>query len=157
MPNNMIIKPRDWLIIAIGAVIIIILVVITVNEVSPSSKSHRTNSKEADEVVNVEGNDAAKSTQTYQVEYKVICVGCDVSYTNATGGTDLLDEVTGAWSKIITAQGDDFIHLSAQNGDADLPITVTIKVNGKVLETETSNGRFAIADVSCYPKDVNLH
>lgn len=40
----MIIKARDWLIIAIGAIIIIILVIITVYELSPSSNSSKTQS-----------------------------------------------------------------------------------------------------------------
>ncbi len=149
-------QPRDRLIIAIGAVIIIFLVILTIREVSPSSKPPRTDSKKTERRDHSDGHDAAKSIQTYQVEYKVICVDCDVSYTNETGGTDQLNEVTGPWSKEISAKGDDFIHLRAQNGNLNnLPVTVTIKINGKVVETETSNGRFAIADVYCKPKDVD--
>jgi hypothetical protein len=99
--------------------------------------------------------DVAESVQSYQVEYKVSCIECDCSYTNATGGTDQVDEIRGVWTKQVTVQGDDFIHLSAQNADTKMPVTVYIKVNGILVEEETSEGRFAIANVSCFPKDVN--
>ena len=102
-----------------------------------------------------EFKDSADSVKIYSVEYSVECVECDCSYTNVTGGTDNIETIRGTWSKKISAQGDEFLYLSAQNGQVSNSITATIKVNGKIVDTETSNGRFAIASASCNPKDVN--
>jgi len=57
------IKPKDWLVIAIGAVIIIILVIITVRELSPNTKSPsptvQTAPKKVERIVHIDGYDAA--------------------------------------------------------------------------------------------------
>ncbi len=106
-------------------------------------------------ILYVEFKDAANSMKLYEVEYRVECVECDCSYTNITGGTDRVENIRGIWTEKVTVPGDEFVHLSAQNSKVTSSITATIKVNGKLVETETSSGRFAIASVSCNPKDVN--
>jgi len=153
------IKPRDQLVIASGAIIIIVLVIITVNELSPDTESPAMRkTKDSKRVDKGSQQDESKSIPIYEVEYKVDCVGCDISYTNETGGTDILNNIMKPWSKKITVKGDEFLYLSAQNGSTPIrPVTVTIKVNGIQIETETSNGKFAIADVSCYPIEVHTH
>lgn len=84
----------------------------------------------------------------HEVEYRVECVECDCSYTNITGGTDKVKTIRGVWTETITAPGDEFIHLSTQNGKVTSGVTATVNVNGKIVETETSSGRIAIASLS---------
>lgn len=98
-------------------------------------------------------SEAAKSVQSYSIKYEVTCKECEVMYTNETGGHDKVEKVFGSWSQDITAKGDDFLYLNAQNHDCADPITASISVNGKIVKTETSRGEFSIASASCRPKD----
>lgn len=98
-------------------------------------------------------SDALKSEQSYSITYKVTCKECEVRYTNETGGNDKVELVYGGWSKDITAKGDDFLHLSAQNHDCADPIHASISINGKMVKAETSTGKYSIASTSCRPKD----
>ncbi len=101
--------------------------------------------------------DAADSVKLDEIEYRSECFECDLNYANITGGTDKVKTIRGVWTETITAPGDEFIHLSAQYGKVTSGVTATISVNGKIVETETSSGRFATASVSCNSKDVNQY
>ena len=98
-------------------------------------------------------SEAKKSVESFDVVYRVECSDCDISYTNASGGTDNVKNVNGRWRQSITAKGDDFLHLYAQNNRNSSSVTAEIYVNGFPAKTETSSGEYAIASASCQPKD----
>jgi membrane protein implicated in regulation of membrane protease activity len=102
--------------------------------------------------------DAFKEEQenaTYTVKYETVCVRCDVRYTNETGGTDEEKNVPVEWSQTVQVKGTEFIHLSAQNDDYTGEVYARIKVNNRIISEESSKGAYAVASVSCQPKDIN--
>ncbi|GAB3278313.1 hypothetical protein GCM10027347_52620 [Larkinella harenae] len=100
-------------------------------------------------------SEAMQSNDYYTVEYEVTCLDCDVSYTNDTGGTDKVDKVAAYWSKRVVVRGDEFVMLSAQNNNEDTEVIARISVNGKLLEEESSKGKYVMASVSGRPEEIN--
>lgn len=94
-------------------------------------------------------DEVASEISEYRVTYEVECKECSVRYVNSTGGTTEEENVRGFFSTHETVLGKDFIRVSAQNEKgAEGEITSRIKVNGILLEEETSSGKYAIASVS---------
>ena len=102
-----------------------------------------------------EFKDTAKGLSEYTIKYEVTCSDCDISYTNSTGGTDKVDNIIDSWQQEIKFKGDDFVYLSAQNGNTDSEVSVKIYVNNILFKEAKSNGKFSIANVSGKPKNSN--
>lgn len=97
----------------------------------------------------------ASGSKVYEVTYQVDCHGCDIRYTNATGGEVKLDNY-GNLYQTIKATGDTYITLSANNGyDTEGEVTASVYVNGNLLKTETGSGKGASAYVSVFPKEID--
>jgi Mycobacterium membrane protein len=87
----------------------------------------------------------------YQVTYDVVGEHTNyasLTYSNASGGTEQVDEVRLPWSKSFTASYGEFLYLSAQNKDEQGSITIYITVNGNPIKTATSSGAYTIATAS---------
>lgn len=90
-------------------------------------------------------------SDTYYVLYRVTGNGrrADVTYENAGGNSEQIDGVEIEWKKGQTMEVGDFVYLSAQSADdTGRTITCEILVNGEVVETATSSGRYVIASCS---------
>lgn len=97
--------------------------------------------------------EALDSSATYRVEYEAYCIGCTVRYSNGSGGTDE-EAVSSSWKQTVSARGDDFLSLSAQNsGENTGTVQVVVRVDGKKLTEKSSSGRFAVAQVHFRPKE----
>ncbi|HEV7348214.1 hypothetical protein [Telluribacter sp.] len=97
----------------------------------------------------------ASGSKVYEITYQVECDGCDVRYTNATGGDVKLDNHGNLFKKL-RATGDTYINLSAMNSyDTKGEVTASVYVNGVLLKTETGSGKGALAYVSVFPKEVD--
>lgn len=93
-------------------------------------------------------------TSLYKVQYKVICGGCDVIYTNESGGEDKFENQTEFY-RTIEMRGDQDLRLYARNDyRVQNSVTTEIYINGKLLKTETSSGELASASVYGYPRDI---
>lgn len=80
------------------------------------------------------------------VKYKISgnCGIADITYTNSSGGTTNLDNVSLPWSVSIEANEGDWVYLSGWGWDGGT-ITASIYVNGSKVESETGTG-----DSYCY-------
>ncbi|MCF0059887.1 hypothetical protein MUK70_11615 [Dyadobacter chenwenxiniae] len=93
----------------------------------------------------------------YKIQYKVICGGCNVTYTNESGGEDNFKNQTEFY-RTIQMKGDQDLRLYARNDyRVQGSVTVEIYVNGELLKSETSSGELASASVFGYPEDINKH
>lgn len=83
------------------------------------------------------------------VHYKVTGTASSVSITinNDTGGTEQAT-VDVPYSKIYSDYYDDFLYISAQNQGNSGSVTVSIYVNGNLVEQATSTGPYVIASAS---------
>lgn len=91
-------------------------------------------------------------SKPYNVEYRVQCYQCDVSFTNETGGTDEATEVGDNWSKYITVKGGEYLTLHARSRHGDIAdVRAEILVNNVVVESKTSSGKYASVILSCTP------
>lgn len=88
-----------------------------------------------------------EQARSYVVVYEVLCRSCDVTYTNESGGTSQERNILDAFWKSQTFHGNDFVYISAQL-DAGTTVTARILIDGKVVGSETSEGRYSIASVS---------
>ncbi|MFZ0546246.1 MAG: hypothetical protein WAM60_12445 [Candidatus Promineifilaceae bacterium] len=92
----------------------------------------------------------------YYVEYVVTggIYSASLTYENQSGNTEQRDIIQGTimnitpWTLGFSANYGDFVYLSAQNNHNDGTITCEIKVNGKVIESATSQGAYVIATCS---------
>ena len=84
------------------------------------------------------------------VVYEVTGSGAsaDLTYENQTGNTEQRT-VPVPWKQTLTVPAGSFLYVSAQSADdGTRTIGCTISVNGRVLETAESRGRFVIATCS---------
>jgi hypothetical protein len=104
--------------------------------------------------VNQEVSDTQKEESFYEVKYVVTCAECRVNYTNETGGTTTEEKASLRWEKTLKIKGDEYVSLDAQNNsDFTTPVTVFVSVNGEVVESKKSEGKYAVASVSFFPKN----
>lgn len=99
--------------------------------------------------------EASNEQASYTIRYEVSCFSCDVNYTNPSGGSDQDKNGGRYWTKTITAQGDQFLSLSAQNKETALELSAKIYVNDVLVASESATGEYAMASVNCRPADVN--
>jgi hypothetical protein len=87
---------------------------------------------------------------TPEVEYKITGTASRVSVTlnNATGGTEQYDNVSVPHTYRYDTFTDWFLYISAQNQGEYGSVTVTIYLNGVVVNTATSEGAYVIATAS---------
>ena len=87
---------------------------------------------------------------TPEVEYKITGTASRVSVTlnNATGGTEQYDNVSVPHTYRFDIFSDWFLYISAQNQGEYGSVTVTIYLNGEVVNTATSVGAYVIATAS---------
>ncbi len=87
---------------------------------------------------------------TPEVEYKITGTASRVSVTlnNATGGTEQYDNVSVPHTYRFDTFTDWFLYISAQNQGEYGSVTVTIYLNGGVVNTATSEGAYVIATAS---------
>ena len=87
---------------------------------------------------------------TPEVEYKITGTASKVFVTlnNATGGTEQYDNVSVPHTYSFDTFSDWFLYISAQNQGEYGSVTVTIYLNGAVVNTSTSSGAYVIADAS---------
>jgi hypothetical protein len=122
-------KKRWWF--SIGFVVLIVIIIVAVSA-SVSNVAHKQHTV----VYSVTGNGTlSSSTITYAT----------VQEGNGQNGESQASDAALPWSKTITASGlfTDFT-LSAQNGGSG-SITCTITEDGKVINTNTATGQYAIA------------
>jgi hypothetical protein len=87
----------------------------------------------------------------YEVLYRVTGNGrlADVTYENRSGNAEQVDDIEIPWQRGQRMEAGDFVYLSVQSGDnASRTITCQIEVNGRVVESATSSGRYVIASCS---------
>lgn len=84
------------------------------------------------------------------VEYKITGTASwvDVTLTNATGGTEQYSGVLVPHTYTFRNYTDWFLYISAQNQGDSGSVTVTIYLNGEVVNTATSSGAYVIATAS---------
>ena len=89
-------------------------------------------------------------TRTPEVEYRITGSASRVFVTlsNATGGTEQYDSVRVPHTYAFERFNDWFLYISAQNLGASGSVTVTIYLNGEVVNTATSEGAYVIAAAS---------
>ena len=106
-------------------------------------------------------NEASKSTTTTRsssptsqptmrkVEYIVTSTISEygITYNNQDGNTEQHDIRVREWSKTVTVRSGYFAYISAQIG-GNGKITCQIKLDGVVVESATSNGKYVIATCS---------
>ncbi len=87
---------------------------------------------------------------TPEVEYKITGTASqvDVTLNNATGGTEQYDNVSVPHTYRFDTFSDWFLYISAQNQGEYGSVTVTIYLNGGVVNTATSEGAYVIATAS---------
>ncbi|GAB4042584.1 hypothetical protein GCM10028810_01950 [Spirosoma litoris] len=107
--------------------------------------------QETREAIRKEQDDAL-----YTVRYETACSDCNVRYTNRSGGTDAEKSVPVRWSRTLQIKGNQFINFSAQNTNYSGKIFVRLYINDKLFKEESSSGEYAIANISCRPKDINV-
>jgi len=85
-----------------------------------------------------------------EVEYKITGTASRVFVTlkNATGGTEQYDNVSVPHTYRFDTFTDWFLYISAQNQGEYGSVTVTIYLNGGVVNTATSEGAYVIATAS---------
>ena len=90
------------------------------------------------------------STSGTVVQYKITGSASKVSVTlnNATGGTEQYSDVSVPHTYTYNNYTDWFLYILAQNQGDSGTVTVTIYVDGEVVETSTSSGAYVIADAS---------
>ena len=71
-----------------------------------------------------------------------------VTYENADGNTSQKSSVKSGWIYSWKQKGTCWLYLAAQNNSDHGSVTVKIVREGKVIASNTSNGGYAIADVS---------
>jgi hypothetical protein len=89
-------------------------------------------------------------TSTYNVTYYVegTANAAEITYQNATGGTQM-EEVKLPWQKRIYNVGRRaFVYISAQNQGTSGTVKVRIVVNGSEFKKSESSGRYSIASAS---------
>lgn len=82
-----------------------------------------------------------------EVEYKVTCGSCDITYKNSAGNTQQRS-VSSTWSDTFNAEKDQFLYVSAQNNNQSGTVSVSIKCNGKPVDEASSSGAYVIATAS---------
>ena len=84
------------------------------------------------------------------VEYRITGTASKVSVTlnNATGGTEQYDNVSVPHTYRYDNFTDWFLYISAQNQGESGSVTVTIYLNGEIVNTATSEGAYVIASAS---------
>lgn len=92
----------------------------------------------------VGGTSTSKATVEYQVTGTALAV--DVTFTNATGGTEQLSDVSVPWTYTISNYTYSYVSILAQNKGATGSVTVNIYVNGDLFRTATSSGAYVVAE-----------
>lgn len=93
-----------------------------------------------------------EQSNTYDVRLQTHCYECDVQHTNTTGGTDKINGVSFYWDTTFKVNGNQFIHLSAQNKDNSQKVSTEIYINERLIAEQNSTGPYQIAAVSCFTK-----
>jgi hypothetical protein len=102
-----------------------------------------------------EVSDIQKEECFYEVKYVVTCAECRVNYTNDTGGTTTEEKASLRWEKTLRIKGDEYVSINAQNNsDFTTPVTIFVSVNGQVVESKKSEGKYAVASISFFPKSI---
>jgi hypothetical protein len=82
-----------------------------------------------------------------EVVYKVNCASCDLTYENASGGTEQRS-MSGSWTTEFPAEPGQFLYISAQNNNASGNVLVYILCDGSTFKQSSSSGAYVIATAS---------
>ena len=87
------------------------------------------------------------------VTYEVSGTACSASVTYSTSLTSTQQEasVPMGWTHSLTIAAGNFVQLMAQNNCDSGSVTATIKAGGRVVDSATSTGGFAIAHATGVP------
>lgn len=88
--------------------------------------------------------------KNYEVKYEIsgTATTVDITYTNSTGGTSQLSDVSVPWTLTFRRDEGEFVYVSAQNQNDTGSVTATIYRDGSTLQTSTSSGAYVIATAS---------
>ena len=89
-------------------------------------------------------------TRTHDVRYEVTgsAQAVDITYTNESGGTSQLSDVSVPWSVSFTGDALDLVSVMAQNKGEAGSVTTTIYRDGESWKTSTSEGAYVVASAS---------
>jgi hypothetical protein len=90
------------------------------------------------------------ATKAYNVAYRIggSARAVNLTYQNASGGTEQQSDMPLPWNIVLTAQAGQFVYISAQNQGRSGNVTCEIVLDGVVVKSSQSSGAYSIASCS---------